>query len=265
MRRILLKTLFALATLGSAIHALAADGAPESAPASYAVLSLVGHDMRLVYYVSQTSDYIGSTRPHQYDTNSTLFDDAAAAGVRDALTQARSEVAVKALQTSDTALFEAQDKLFQAGSDNGASKEALRALLKDTGATRVIVLTNYKGAAHLKMPTLNLYLGSGKLEGIGYYVDNNKRVRAESGEPGKGFVAPYAYIKATLLDAKTLDVIGEQFAIDSDTLINQTASRDVWLATPDDQKATSLINVVHAAAHDATANLLQALLADKRS
>jgi hypothetical protein len=110
----------------------------------------------------------------------------------------------------------------------------------------------------MKMPTLNLYIGSGDLTGIGYYVDDLKRVRSEEGQSGKGFLSSYAYVTATLLDAKTMKVVRSRPEVVSDTTVNLTSDVYSWNVLSEAEKTESLRRTVRTAAHDAVAHLLHA-------
>ena len=63
------------------------------------------------------------------------------------------------------------------------------------------------------------YVGSGKIEGAGLYLDSAMRTRSPgTAAIGTGFLATFAYIKVMLVDAKTMAVIREQNAEESTTL-----------------------------------------------
>ncbi|HSY26196.1 MAG TPA: hypothetical protein VK832_01725, partial [Burkholderiaceae bacterium] len=212
MARFAVKTSIVFAGLCSAISA----NAQAIDPQNYAVLSLIGDNLSLVVYTGATGTNNKPTRKELIPSSTTVFDDAAAHGAAEAIKQFQPDATEKLFSTNAPILYKLQGKIFDSGSDGDAARDVIRTVLKDSPVTRLIVITKYKSYAHLKMPTLNSYLGSGELEGIGYYVDDLKRVRAESGERGKGFLSSFAYVRATLLDAKTLEVIRDQVNVSSD-------------------------------------------------
>src|SRR5207253_2091864 len=84
-------------------------------------------------------------------------------------------------------------------------------------ATHLILITKHRGDALLRLATS--YVGSGKIEGVGFYLDAGLVTRrSDTHARGNGFLAPFAYIKVTLVDAKTMAVIREQTVEESTTL-----------------------------------------------
>ncbi len=243
-----ISTLFVLMVVFSLAHA------QNTAP-SYAVLSLIGDQLSTVIYTGQTGTQMPPTKKLVEPINSTAFDDIAVVAAGDAIT-ATQPVAVKnLLSTKNPNLYKLQDKLVDSG--NEAARESIRAMLKETPADYLIVLTKYRGDAKIDLPLQNKTTGSGKLEGIGFYLDPLKKARALQDGRGKGLVASYAYVKALLIDAKTLQVVRDQVSTSNDVTINLTTSFDTWdVATPE-QKNEALQKVVRAAADDSVRKLLQ--------
>ncbi len=80
--------------------------------------------------------------------------------------------------------------------------EPLAKALADNGVSHVLLLTRARAEAALRL--VSGHVGSGMLEGIGFYVDTRFRTkRTDTGESATGFLAPYAYIDGTLIDAAT--------------------------------------------------------------
>jgi hypothetical protein len=236
-----------------------ASASPEAIdPPSYAVLSLIGDNLSLVVYNGATGSNLSSTRKELVQISAPVFDDSALRGVAEAIAQFQSNATEKLISTNAPALYKLQNEIFASSSDGQAARETIRAMLKDTPVSRLIVITKYESDAHLKLPALYAFAGSGKLDGIGYYIDDWTRVRAESGDKGRGFLSSFAYIRATLLDAKTLEVIGDQVNISSEPTLNLRTELHAWNVLSDEQKTASLQKIVRVATHDAALNLLKA-------
>jgi len=226
-------------------------------PPSYVVLSLIGDNLSVVVYKGATGSNLSSTRKELVQISTPVFDDSAVQGAAEAITQFQSNATEKLISTNAPSLYKLQNDIFASSSDGKAARETIRAILKDVPTSRLIVITKYESDAHLKLPALYAFAGSGKLDGIGYYIDDFTKVRAESGDKGRGFLSSFAYIRATLLDAKTLEVIRDQVNASSEPTLNLRTDLHAWNVLSDEQKAASLQKVVRVAAHDAVSNLLK--------
>lgn len=119
--------------------------------------------------------------------------------------------------------------------------EALRRHVAEAGAGQVLLLTRWRTAARLKLADHSV--GSGALEGLGFYMDHQIRVRrSDTGEVGQGMLAPYAYLQATLIDATSGQVLRSEQHQGSET---RSAARspnafDPWTAMTPEQKIESL-------------------------
>jgi hypothetical protein len=72
--------------------------------------------------------------------------------------------------------------------------DEIATVLKSSSGTHLIVLTKYRGEARLQAAQFNL--DSGKLAGLGFYVDRQYRLsRTDTGQRGIGFPAPFVCIK----------------------------------------------------------------------
>jgi hypothetical protein len=103
-------------------------------------------------------------------------------------------------------------------------------------------------------------VGSGKIEGVGFYVDPTLPTRnAETNEMGAGFLATFAYIKVALVDATTMAVIREQTVEESATMLTGKSLNPLDALTPA-QKTAALRNMII----KATAGGVQAVLDESK-
>lgn len=80
--------------------------------------------------------------------------------------------------------------------------EPLAKALAESGASHVLLLSRARAEAALRLASGSV--GSGMLEGIGFYVDTKFRTRrGDTGESGTGFLAPFAYLDGALIDVAT--------------------------------------------------------------
>jgi hypothetical protein len=89
-------------------------------------------------------------------------------------------------------------------------------------------------------------VGSGWLDGVGFYVDHGSLARTmDPNEAEKGFIAPFTYLKVSLIDVASGRIVAEERAIGSSAA--GTGGRNVgnaWNALTDQQKVERLTQVI---------------------
>ena len=149
-----------------------------------------------------------------------------------------------ALPSSNATLYELQNELFEPEDRSVALLGAVKELVQSQNATHLVLITKHRGNAALRRA--KEYVGSGKIEGVGFYLDAGLDVDSPRGlamHTRRGFLAPFAYIKVTLVDAKTMGVIREQTVEETTTV--STARAEGGSHNPGDaltpaQKAAAL-------------------------
>jgi len=122
------------------------------------------------------------------------------------------------------------------------------------GATHLIIALKNREDARLRVA--DGMVGLGKLEGLGFYVDNVMRMtNSETGEGAVGFVAPFAYIRFLLVDLNTRATLREQVVRESHAVSSQKATV-AWDALPAEQKVQLLQHLIRTAVDDAIPELL---------
>lgn len=181
------------ATLGNAW----AQSAPPTV--RYALLSAVGDQLTVVYAKMQT----GSRLDRNQRDVAALPDNALDRLVLRNLdatfrrTQASGEVA--ALAAANASLFAVQRQALMGEKPDDATVRAFAAALPAGGADRLILVLKHRSEA--RIPVYNGTLGIGRLDGVGFYVDAVTPLKsADTGYIGKGFLAPFAYVRLVLAD-----------------------------------------------------------------
>jgi hypothetical protein len=237
MKRILL-LLLGLALFGAA-NAQAVDASIKKV----AILSLIGDVMTVDTYRPRINTGIDSNRQESIPVGSPVFDHAAIFAASDALAALMPASSVSALPVPVAGSGSDPNRLLADGPIPPAN--ALVASLRQSGFSHLLLLSKYRGLAHLQLK--DIAVGSGHLRGIGFYIDHNMGTKnSDTGETGQGFIAPYVYIRLTLVDLATLDVRGEQTISASETW---SASRnekgfDPWGAITPEQKVASLKRLI---------------------
>jgi hypothetical protein len=117
--------------------------------------------------------------------------------------------------------------------------------LKREGFTHLLLLSKHRAPARLQLS--NSSVGSGYLSGLGYYIDGALRTqRADTGESARGFIAPYAYLKLTLIDVDLMHLVRAEEIIQSTV---RSAARnenglDPWGAMSTEQKFSVLQDLI---------------------
>ncbi|MCM2328631.1 MAG: hypothetical protein NDI88_12130, partial [Lysobacter sp.] len=120
--------------------------------------------------------------------------------------------------------------------------ERVRPLLLSQGFTHLLLLTRHRGEGRIR--TADSTIGIGRLEGLGFYVDRETRMpAAQPGEAGApGFVAPFACLRANLVELGTLAVLGEEATLEAEAVTTAGAAESAhpWDALSADEKTAAL-------------------------
>ena len=181
---------------------------------TYAVISLIGDKINIVGHQVTTGSNMDRNRQSPLAVDSRGLDETAILAAIDAIKRVDARVATVGLTVSNATLYELQNELFEPQDRSVALLAALKDLAQSQNATHIVLITKHRGAALLRLR--DQYSGSGKIEGVGFYLDADLPTRrTDTNASGQGFMAPFAYIKIILVDAKTMAVIREQAAEES--------------------------------------------------
>ena len=232
--------LLALTLFGSA-NAQAVDASIRKV----AIVSLIGDVMTVDTYRPRVGTGIDSNQQEQVPVQSPVFDHAAIFAAVDALAPLLPASSVSALAVPVAGSGADPNRLLADGPIPPSS--ALVASLRQSGFSHLLLISKHRGLARLQLK--DVAVGSGHLRGIGFYIDHNLRVKNEdTAEIARGFIAPYVYIRLTLLDLATLDTRAEQTIGASETwsAAGNEKGFDPWGAITPDQKVASLKRLIEA-------------------
>jgi hypothetical protein len=171
-------------------------------------LSLVGDQLTVVEYAMATGSHRDTNVRTPVPVKDSAFDNVALLRIDSAVRRARPEAEVALMRASDPKLHELQRKLLDS-EDARPLLEAIAQMAAANKIDRLIVLTKHR--QDTRIPMENGLIGSGRLEGLGWYVDRDRRVTdISSGAQHEGFVAPYVYVRLFLLDVKSLQVLADR-------------------------------------------------------
>jgi hypothetical protein len=217
--------------------------AADSPPRTYAVISLIGDKISVVGHRATVGSTIDRNRQGALAVQGRALDDTAVLAASDAISRFDPRASIVMLASSDPTLYELQDELFEPQQRSRALlTSAIRDPIQGQHATHLILIRKHRADAALRMQVQ--YVGSGKIEGVGFYVDPTLPTRnLETNELGSGFLATFAYIKVTLVDANTMAVIREQTVEESATMLTGKSLNPLDALTPT-QKTAALRSMI---------------------
>lgn len=221
------------------LHAVAASAGYVP---KLAVLSFMGDTLTVVNHRPEVGSQIDRNQHESVQLADAGFDKFAIATVAEIVKRGDSQSATEVLALTfpggQDPLGWFEGKKFEPPAD-------LRSGLSGTGATHLLLITRLRASSNLK--TAHASVGSGHLEGLGFYIDRAKKLRrADTGERGVGFLAPYAYFKVFMIDLATGEVEGEQSVTASSTYsaARNTDGVDPWDALDPTQKVSAIRRLI---------------------
>ena len=243
--------------LSWAIAGPVAAATAETPAQSYAVLSLIGDKMTVVWFHQSTASNLDRNERQEVPTQDTTFDNTALLAVNDAVKRVAPHASTVLLASRDPALYKLQSQIPDEATEATPSMSALAALAQRSKATRLILITKHKSEARLQFKDSRL--GTGWLSGLGFFVDQ-ERVTADSvsGIEDVGFIAPYAYLAVSLIDTSTMKTLRRSIIRES-TVVASARSRNVvrpWDALTPKQKLDALEAAIRKGVDQAVPELL---------
>jgi len=230
---------------------------PDTGTRRYAALSLLGDSLTIVTYQPAVGSYLDRNLHQSYPLPNSIIDRMALVAVNDALVKIDPQTQPILLSLAPSRVNPELSN-FEDGQrfDPGA---ALDQALKQQSATHLVLVTKYRGAADLT--AFHKSMGSGELEGIGFYMDQLKWTSPfDNGGRGRGFLAPYAYFKVSLIDLATFTVLKHQL-VTSGIVYSSGGSQDsanAWYALSASEKMKVLGSLIASGIADAVPALVKA-------
>ena len=242
--------------VGFSLIAFRTDAAPPDAPRTVAVISLIADVVRVVGQEPTAGSRISRGSP---ETTAVSFDTLELVSLR-AATRAALQADAKAtyapLKITDADLYGQQNNFL---SDSAASLPSqLLSTLRDANMTHLLLITRHRG--DFSANTGRVALGSGKVEGVGFYLNRDTRVnRVGDGQERAGFLAPFIYARVTLIDLSTMAATQTQFVNASEIIAASATgdSADPWMTLSDAEKVKRLQDIVDRSIGNAVTRLLK--------
>jgi hypothetical protein len=229
----------------------------EAVAPTFALLSLVGDRFNVVFRREEIGSHLDPNDRREFAVADATLDDIAVAAAEDVLKRLKPVSPVLRFSIRDPRLFALQDELLVDSGDSHAMREALGKLLREHAVSRLVLITKWRDDAQFKL--YNGLTGTGKISGLGFYVDSSMRLtQLNSGESTHGFLGPYAFISVTVVDAASLAPIRTVPAREGEMKLplNDTGAVRAWDALAPAGKVDALERVLRRAVTTATAAAL---------
>ena len=222
---------------------VAAPFAASAQERRYAVLSLVGDQLLIVQREMGTGSRIDQNRRHLEPMPHSALDRAVLLAVDDAIRQASPGAKPVLLSTKDPTLYAISDQSLDSG---GTARvfEAVRPIVAGSRATHLVLVTKHRHRAMLRL--FGGHVGSGWLEGLGFYLDQGSNESAyRSTDTERGFISPFTYFKVSLIDLARGTVVAEDYSIGSNANSPPTGQiGNAWLSLSDAEKERQLTALI---------------------
>ena len=236
MRRLLAIVLVLLAPL--------AASAQDSR--KYAVLSLVGDKLLIVQREMTTGSRLDKNDRTVVELPDNSIDRAVTIAVDDALRRAHPGSQPVLLHSRRADLYEASYQSMDRRDGVARVYAAVKPIVEKTGATHLVLVTKHRHRAMLRLR--DGHVGSGFLEGVGFYVDHGTMARGvDTNDAEAGFIAPFTYMMISLVDLKTGQIVSQQHVIGSNAAAPRPWERNVgnaWQRLNDQEKVARLTEVI---------------------
>ncbi|HUQ29839.1 MAG TPA: hypothetical protein VM051_14680 [Usitatibacter sp.] len=232
-------TRLALALL-SMLLAAAAFGADAR---KYAVLSLIGDEMLIVGAGQATGQRLDRNPRNYVRVDDPIIDKTVLLTANETLKAATGAEPVL-LFARERPLYAMQQRLMNEGQGMVNLLGYIRPLIGTSGATHLVLFT--KARREARMQLADMALGTGMVEGVGFYVDPNTEVIIRATQQNaNGFVAAFTYFDVALVDLAKGAIVAEQRVTASKVMAAPAAvATEVWSGISGAEKMRMLQSIL---------------------
>lgn len=174
----------------------------------YAILSLVGDRILVVQREMSTGSRLDRNLRRFVDVPGQVLDRSMLLAVDDAIRREDPAAQTVLLTPKDPALYVAAARQLDGTGDTARIYDAAKSVLIGTNATHLLLVTKQRHQARLHLR--DGVVGTGYLEGLGFYVDYGTLARStDTNEAERGFIAPFTYVNIALIDVGSGKVVNE--------------------------------------------------------
>jgi hypothetical protein len=206
----------------------------------YALLSLLSDRLTIVTRDMATGSNIDHNHREILPLPGNVLDKDMVLAMDDALRSTGVRAQPVLLFSSDRAIFARQAELLDAAAGTAALLDAVRPVLRGVDASHLILATKYRHDARLQVG--DGYVGSGLLEGLGFFIDRTYEPRhVATVAVAPGYLSAYAYFRLALIDLASGRVVREIPVFASETRMGaESTSGHPWDSMTSEQKVAAL-------------------------
>lgn len=208
----------ALATQAPSPQAPAQPPKEASPPAveRFGILSVVGEPLSLITGPGGADPGADASPGRQERLDGAAIDKLVLASAEKALRKARPQLKPMPLVAKDLSLHAAQDELFTAPDAHATARAGLQSWLREAQVSKLLLITRFRAEPISPLPRAQL--GNTPIAGLGFYLEYRGAKDGARTSRALSYVAPFAYLKVSLIDADTLRVERSATATDARTL-----------------------------------------------
>ena len=229
-------------------------GASAEDARKYAALSIVGDRLTVVNHVGETGTRVDTNRTDVLDMPPRAIDNAVLGAVDTAIRR-DARVSEVVMLGATPPLFQAQGQGIE-DPDVRPVVDLVRPAIEKTGVTHLVLVGKLRHEARLKFA--DGYVGSGRLDGLGFYLDHQLPTEERGkGNIGRGFIAPYAYFRVSLVDVRSGEVLAFRDILSSQAVgAGRSPSLRVWEALSAEEKVRMVVGLARREAARAVQEML---------
>lgn len=208
----------------------------------YGLVSLVADHLTVTGFESTTGSHIAANPTERIPLQSDALERSVLRAAHKALTEAGAARVVPLL-IDDGNLYAQQGRLVAGG--RAVLPASLSQTLQAQQATHLVLVTKLRSEARMKTGVETL--GSGRVEGLGFYVDRVTPLRiVGSGDRTVGYIAPHAYLRVWLIDLGGGRVVGQRDVLESEVVTprEDQGGADPWKWMDNEAKMKALDTLI---------------------
>jgi hypothetical protein len=192
---------------------MSAAWAGEAVADTYMILSLVGDHVTIVSEAGQTGSRFDQNKYEVMPLSEPVLDDFAVRVADAVIGKARPDASVITLRAGDPALYALRDSWL--ATEFIEVKALLSQLAKQfppTPDTHLLLIAPFRAEPELKSD--RYYLGTGKVAGLGFYLNAWTRIRrSDTRESARGFLGVFAHFQLVLINLQTGAIEAQEHAV----------------------------------------------------
>lgn len=239
---------------------LAAAPAVAQMPRRWAVLSEAAREIQVVVERPSIGSHLQQNLVQSSPVKEGVLDRVALAAARAELLRAEPAAGLRRIEPLDTDLFDARAS-FERGSVPAMPADLTDAL-RQLGSTHLLLVTRHRTDAAFQMLTGRV--GNGRIEGVGFYVDNHTPVHVVDANVSgrRGYLAPFAALRVSVIGLPEGRVLASRTLLQARPVPAGEGEHSThpWDTLDNRQKMGALAEAIE----QALQQLVPALLADLR-